>query len=184
MIHNKVVIRAGTGMYYDRARALQLLLPGYAIGEVTGGPFGVNQQVPSSLPKTVPPRACTSTTSPLVAAGNSGSLESPYTNIQNRRLPTLKRPISQLNLPNATSIVKRRAACIPRRVRQQEQTAVHTQLHPRSSVATAQRLGHRARLRWQGRTSPGHSRPVQPAGDCFTHPSAPFGRTTRTATPR
>jgi hypothetical protein len=44
--HNKVVIRAGGGMYYDRGELFSYFSPGYAIGTVTGGPFGVNQQLP------------------------------------------------------------------------------------------------------------------------------------------
>ena len=45
-LHDKVVIRAGTGMYYDRGELFSYFSPGYAIGTVTGGPFGVNQQLP------------------------------------------------------------------------------------------------------------------------------------------
>jgi hypothetical protein len=46
MNHNKVVIRTGAGMYYDRGELFSYFSPGYAIGTVTGGPFGVNQQLP------------------------------------------------------------------------------------------------------------------------------------------
>ncbi len=46
IFHNKVVVRAGTGMYYDRGELFSYFSPGYAIGTVTGGPFGVNQQLP------------------------------------------------------------------------------------------------------------------------------------------
>jgi hypothetical protein len=46
MFHGKVVVRAGTGMYYDRGELFSYFSPGYAIGTVTGGPFGVNQQLP------------------------------------------------------------------------------------------------------------------------------------------
>ena len=46
MFHNKVVVRAGGGMYYDRGELFSYFSPGYAIGTVTGGPFGVNQQLP------------------------------------------------------------------------------------------------------------------------------------------
>ena len=44
--HNKLVIRSGFGMYYDRGELFSYFSPGYAIGTVTGGPFGVNQQLP------------------------------------------------------------------------------------------------------------------------------------------
>ncbi len=46
MFHSKVVVRAGAGMYYDRGELFSYFSPGYAIGTVTGGPFGVNQQLP------------------------------------------------------------------------------------------------------------------------------------------
>jgi hypothetical protein len=44
--HNKLVVRAGGGFYYDRGELFSYLSPGYALGTVTGGPFGVNQQLP------------------------------------------------------------------------------------------------------------------------------------------
>ena len=44
--HNKVVIRTGAGIYYDRGELFSYFSPGYAIGTVSGGPFGVNQQLP------------------------------------------------------------------------------------------------------------------------------------------
>ena len=42
----KVVVRSGTGIYYDRGELFTYLSPGYAAGEVTGGPFGVTQTPP------------------------------------------------------------------------------------------------------------------------------------------
>ncbi len=42
----KLVVRGGTGIYYDRGELFSYLSPGYAAGEVTGGPFGVNQTPP------------------------------------------------------------------------------------------------------------------------------------------
>ncbi len=44
--NNKVVVRAGSGFYYDRGELFTYFSPGYAIGDVTGGAFGVNQQLP------------------------------------------------------------------------------------------------------------------------------------------
>jgi hypothetical protein len=44
--NNKIVIRAGWGMYYDRGELFTYLSPGFAAGVVTGGPFGVNQTPP------------------------------------------------------------------------------------------------------------------------------------------
>lgn len=46
MFHSKVVVRTGGGMYYDRGELFSYFSPGYAIGTVTGGPFGANQQLP------------------------------------------------------------------------------------------------------------------------------------------
>ncbi len=46
MFHSKVVLRGGTGMYFDRGELFSYFSPGYAIGTVTGGPFGVNQAPP------------------------------------------------------------------------------------------------------------------------------------------
>ncbi len=43
---DKVVVRTGFGMYYDRGELFSYFSPGYAIGTVTGGPFGVNAQLP------------------------------------------------------------------------------------------------------------------------------------------
>ncbi|MCU1312338.1 MAG: Oar protein [Acidobacteriaceae bacterium] len=43
---SKVVVRAGMGLYYDRGELFTYLSPGYAAGEVTGGPFGVTQAPP------------------------------------------------------------------------------------------------------------------------------------------
>jgi hypothetical protein len=46
MFHSKVVVRAGTGIYYDRGELFTYLSPGFAAGEIAGGPFGVNQTLP------------------------------------------------------------------------------------------------------------------------------------------
>ncbi len=43
---SKVVVRAGGGFYYDRGELFSYLSPGYAAGEVLGGPFGVSQAPP------------------------------------------------------------------------------------------------------------------------------------------
>jgi len=44
--NDKVVIRAGAGMYYDRGELYSYLSPGFAEGVINGGPFGVNQTPP------------------------------------------------------------------------------------------------------------------------------------------
>jgi hypothetical protein len=46
MFHDKVVIRAGSGLYYDRGELFTYLSPGYAAGEISGGPFGSVQTEP------------------------------------------------------------------------------------------------------------------------------------------
>jgi hypothetical protein len=44
--NDKVVVRAGWGMYYDRGELFSYLSPGFASGVIAGGPFGVNQSPP------------------------------------------------------------------------------------------------------------------------------------------
>jgi hypothetical protein len=44
--NNKVVVRAGWGMYYDRGELFTYLSPGFASGVIPGGPFGVSQTQP------------------------------------------------------------------------------------------------------------------------------------------
>lgn len=45
-LHDKLVVRAGTGLYYDRGELFTYLSPGYAAGEISGGPFGSVQTEP------------------------------------------------------------------------------------------------------------------------------------------
>jgi hypothetical protein len=45
-LHDKVVIRGGVGSYYDRGELYTYFSPGYAAGEISGGPFGVSQTPP------------------------------------------------------------------------------------------------------------------------------------------
>ncbi len=44
--NDKLVVRAGWGLYYDRGELFSYLSPGYAEGVINGGPFGVNQTPP------------------------------------------------------------------------------------------------------------------------------------------
>jgi hypothetical protein len=44
--NDKIVVRAGWGLYYDRGELFSYLSPGYAEGVINGGPFGVNQTPP------------------------------------------------------------------------------------------------------------------------------------------
>ena len=89
MFHDKVVVRAGFGLYYDRGELFSYLSPGFAAGVITGGPFGVNQ-----APPFVNSQLCTSTTSPYQGfvstcdptqvgtgtSGTGGSLAYPWGN--------------------------------------------------------------------------------------------------------
>jgi hypothetical protein len=44
--NDKLVVRAGWGLYYDRGELFTYLSPGFAAGVIAGGPFGVNQSPP------------------------------------------------------------------------------------------------------------------------------------------
>ena len=44
--NDKIVVRAGWGLYYDRGELFTYLSPGFASGVIAGGPFGVNQSPP------------------------------------------------------------------------------------------------------------------------------------------
>jgi hypothetical protein len=44
--NDKLVVRAGTGIYYDRGELFSYLSPGFAEGVINGGPFGFNQTPP------------------------------------------------------------------------------------------------------------------------------------------
>ncbi len=46
MFKSRLVVRAGSGIYYDRGELYTYLSPGFAAGEIAGGPFGVNQTEP------------------------------------------------------------------------------------------------------------------------------------------
>jgi hypothetical protein len=91
MFNDKVVVRAGWGMYYDRGELFTYLSPGFASGVIAGGPFGVNQSPPWV---------------------NSQVCATPYTNcpggFENPWGTTLGAPPSgnpaDLFLPNATDI--------------------------------------------------------------------------------
>ena len=88
--NDKVVVRAGWGMYYDRGELFTYLSPGFASGVIAGGPFGVNQ---------TPPWVNTTACSPY--AYTNCTFENPWG-------ATLNPPPSgnpkDLNLPNAAAI--------------------------------------------------------------------------------
>ncbi len=105
--HDKVVLRAGTGIYYDRGELFSYLSPGYAIGTVTGGPFGVNQQLPFVTAQTCPVATQTLYDGFLPTCGGSdvaGNLENPYGSAQTPA-PTNPQSSDLKNyLPNANAI--------------------------------------------------------------------------------
>ncbi|HXR38876.1 MAG TPA: TonB-dependent receptor [Terracidiphilus sp.] len=130
--HNTIVIRAGAGMYYDRGELFSYFSPGYAIGSVTGGPFGVNQQLPFVNASTCP----TSSQSLYGSFGvyyiptcggnggfgpptgpptpETGNLENPYgTTLQYAAPSSPKASDLSSHLPNACSIVNTGFSGIP-----------------------------------------------------------------------
>ncbi len=108
MFHNKVVVRAGGGMYYDRGELFSYFSPGYAIGTVTGGPFGVNQQLPFVNVTSCPVATQTLYEGYIPTCGGTdaeGNLENPYGTTP--LAPPNNPKASDLNayLPNADEIV-------------------------------------------------------------------------------
>ncbi len=102
--NNKVVVRTGMGMYYDRGELFSYFSPGYAIGLVTGGPFGVNQQVPFVTAQSCPSANLYQGFIPTCAGGTAGSLEYPYTDVQSAAPSNPKASDFSSYLPNATAI--------------------------------------------------------------------------------
>ncbi len=72
-LSNKLVLRGGSGMYYDRGELFSYLSPGYASGAVTGGPYGVSQAPP--FVKTIYPNGVSGS-----AIIPNTSLSSPFCN--------------------------------------------------------------------------------------------------------
>ena len=88
MFNDKVVVRAGTGIYYDRGENFAFFSPGYSIGQVTGGPFGVAQSPPfvnavqcnpngGSDPVDTPGATCAGTYSLSTPYGSGTSFKQP-----------------------------------------------------------------------------------------------------------
>jgi hypothetical protein len=75
--NDKIVVRMGAGMYYDRGELYSYLSPGFAEGVINGGPFGVNQ-----TPPYVTAQACTPGSYYLgyipTCPANGSSLSSPW----------------------------------------------------------------------------------------------------------
>jgi hypothetical protein len=124
----KVVFRTGAGMYYDRGELFSYFSPGYAIGTVTGGPFGVNQQLPfvnaSSCPTSsqslynyyIPTCGGNGGFDPPTGppTAQTGNLENPYGTSLEYGAPTNPKASDLANfLPNACSIVNTGLSGIP-----------------------------------------------------------------------
>jgi hypothetical protein len=112
MFNNKVVVRAGWGMYYDRGELFVYLSPGFAAGVIPGGPFGVTQSPPY-----VNAQSCTSI-SPNFYLGFVPTCASPVDPILNPNGGDFANPWGAtlgpgpsgnpalLNLPDTTAIEK------------------------------------------------------------------------------
>jgi hypothetical protein len=118
--NNKVVVRAGAGMYYDRGELFSYFSPGYAIGTVTGGPFGVNQQLPFVNVQSCPASSQSlydyyiptcggqgGGAPPVVTASDpvAGNLENPYGSVPIAAPSSPKASDLSKYLPNAYSII-------------------------------------------------------------------------------
>ena len=114
MFHSKVVIRTGFGMYYDRGELFSYFSPGYAIGTVTGGPFGVNQQLPFVNASSCPVSSQSFYQGYIVTCGGqggaaptaaTGNLENPYGSTLQYAAPNNPKATDLANyLPNLSSI--------------------------------------------------------------------------------
>jgi hypothetical protein len=108
MFHSKVVIRAGGGIYYDRGELFSYFSPGYAIGTVTGGPFGVNQQLPFVNASSCPSASLYYYQGYIPTCGGTaseGNLENPYGTSLQYAAPANPKASDLSNfLPNACSI--------------------------------------------------------------------------------
>ena len=122
IFHSKVVVRTGGGIYYDRGELFSYFSPGYAIGTVTGGPFGVNQQLPFVNASSCPSATLYYYEGYLPTCGGShaagtdseGDLENPYGTALEYTAPTNPKASDLSNyLPNACSIVNQGAAGVP-----------------------------------------------------------------------
>jgi len=118
--HNSIVIRTGAGMYYDRGELFSYFSPGYAIGTVPGGPFGVNQQLPF-VNTSICPTASQSLYEYYIptCGGNggfnpptgpptaeTGNLSNPYGTVLQHAAPSSPKSSDLSNyLPNAYSII-------------------------------------------------------------------------------
>ncbi len=112
IFHSKLVVRTGAGFYYDRGELFTYFSPGYAIGTVTGGPFGVNQQLPFVNESTCPSASVTlyEFYLPTCGGGRSGrrsvrrpirgNMENPYGTTLEYAAPTSPKASDLSNLPS------------------------------------------------------------------------------------
>jgi hypothetical protein len=101
MFHSKVVVRAGGGLYYDRGELFSYFSPGYAIGTVTGGPFGVNQQLPFVNVQSCPGSSQSLYEGYLPTCGSPGNLNAITGNLAN---PYGSVPIAAPSNPKASDL--------------------------------------------------------------------------------
>ena len=103
--NDKLVVRAGWGLYYDRGELFTYLSPGFAAGVIAGGPFGVNQS-----PPWVNTQVCPSTGANLYqffipecdpASPTGGSFSNPWGSALG---PAPSGDPAKLVLPNAAAI--------------------------------------------------------------------------------
>ncbi len=92
-------------MYYDRGELFSYFSPGYAIGLVTGGPFGVAQQVPFVTAQNCPIATEYQGYIPTCAGGTAGSLEYPYTNVKSAAPTNPKASDFAKYLPNSAAVI-------------------------------------------------------------------------------
>ena len=120
--HSKFVVRGGSGFYYDRGELFTYMSPGYAAGEVNGGPMGVLQTEPFVSQQHCPYSASYNAQNPTymylyyipICGGNgiSNTVNNSQYNLATPWGPTRSAPPSNPKasdisnyLPNATEII-------------------------------------------------------------------------------
>jgi len=91
--NNKIVVRAGWGMYYDRGELYAYLSPGVAQSITPGGPFGINQQQPFVATQYCPTQFV-GTYNNCIQAGTGTAAVPQTSNLENPFGPTLTPPPS------------------------------------------------------------------------------------------